>query len=114
MSFALRNMWSLLSFVWVLRLGGVHGDTFGLCSGIDHEATDCKLVVEVVADSTHVASSWNAKLSEELSGLSFIGPNHDLGTWHAGYQDFSSEMIVHGCPGYGHLWSNGVLRQCDS
>ena len=72
-----------------------------LCS--EERVDGCKLIVEVVSDSNAAASTWRTKLGEELTNLHFVGPNNYAGTWHAGYEGFSAEMVVHGCPGYAWL-----------
>ena len=70
-----------------------------ILSPICSSGEECDSTILVVGDAHPKESSWRMKLRESKPSLRFVGPYYDLGTWHAGYEGFTVEMVVHGCPG---------------
>ena len=75
-------------------------------SPVCSSGVECDSTILVVGDAHTKESTWRMKLLESKPSLRFVGPHYDHGTWHAGYESFTVEMVAHGCPGY--------VTQCKS
>mmetsp|Transcript_5802 Transcript_5802/g.21139 ORF Transcript_5802/g.21139 Transcript_5802/m.21139 type:complete len:475 (-) Transcript_5802:325-1749(-) len=65
----------------------------------DTGGCECALTVEAVGDTITSESMWRKKLQQLLPDITMVGPNFSKGTAHAGYNSYTTEALMFGCPG---------------